>query len=65
MGIRIDPERIYHEHEVTAHLGIGFNELHRARKRGELRYKELSRGRRTYLGRWLLDWLTGPSEGRA
>lgn len=61
MGIRIEPERIYREHELIAECGFSFNELVRARERG-LRFKVLGRGRRAYLGRWLLDWLTRPEE---
>lgn len=64
MGQKIEPEVIYQEHELTA-LGW-FTELQLRRGRNEqgLRYTELTRGKRSYRGSWLLDWLEQASIAR-
>ena len=62
MGFTFEPNRFYGEHELLAPALFTFSELKRARDRGELRFKEVSRGRRTYLGAWLLAWLTGEGQ---
>ena len=61
LGVLFDPERVYSEYEVRT---LGFTEaaLKRVHDRGELACKEIGRGRRVYLGRWLLDWLTNCGE---
>jgi hypothetical protein len=59
--LTIHPDAIYDEAAVVLHLGIASDTLTRARRRKELRSSR--RGRRTYyLGRWLRDWLIGPSD---
>lgn len=57
MELTINREAIYREEDVLLRMGFTFNELARARKSGQLRYRDLGRGRRTYLGSWLLEWL--------
>jgi hypothetical protein len=62
MGVRIDPEAVYTEHEIRQ-LGLATEaELRRARDSGKLRSFSAGRGHRSYMGRWLLDWLQGTSE---
>jgi hypothetical protein len=59
MGVRIDPEAVYTEFEIRQ-LGLATEaDLKRARKRGDLKFRDLGRGHRTYLGSWLLAWFTG------
>lgn len=54
----IDPAAVYDDAAIVLHLGIPSSVLARARRSGELRFRR--RGRRNYyLGRSLLDWLTG------
>ena len=55
----INPDRLYQESEVILTLNLTYDQLRRARNKGELRYKEVGRGQRLYLGRWLLEWITG------
>jgi hypothetical protein len=56
--LHIDPDALYEDSTVVLTLDIPSATLARARREGRLRYSR--RGRRTYyLGRWLLDWLTG------
>lgn len=62
-GIELDPGRVYREEELIAASVFGSAELRAARDSGKLRANELTRGKRVYLGRWILDWLTGATEG--
>jgi hypothetical protein len=56
----IPPDAILDDSAVRHALGIHPDQLARARRRGGLRYSRRG-GRNYYLGRWLLDWLTGDS----
>jgi hypothetical protein len=57
MPARIDPEAFYTEFDVRQ-LGLATeSELKRARQSGKLRWKEIGRGHRAYLGSWLIAWL--------
>lgn len=66
-GVRVDPDIVYREHDLLADGLFSFNELAKGRAAGRLRFHEPIRGTRIYLGRWLLDWLTGaaPTTGGA
>ncbi len=59
-GIKIDPAAVYTESDVVLYQGFTSAELRRGRAKGELRCKEVVRGKRVYCGRWLLEWLGGP-----
>jgi hypothetical protein len=63
----IQPDGLYDDVLLYAVLGVSQQTLSRARAAGELRF--VRKGQRTlYLGRWVLDWLTGdtpaPADGR-
>ncbi len=57
----IDPDCFYDEASCRFSLGITGSALAKARKDGELRFTRRG-GRTRYLGRWLIDWLTGEAE---
>jgi len=60
----IDPAAFYDDATLHKELRIRFASLTRARESGELKYTRRG-GRIMYLGRWVLDWLTGePIEQR-
>jgi hypothetical protein len=55
---RIDPDALYDEGALILAMDLSSATLARARRTGALRFTR--KGHRTfYLGRWLLDWLTG------
>lgn len=58
IGKPIERDRCYTEREIILELGWTSGDLERARK-NNLRFKELAKGKRVYLGSWLLDWLEG------
>lgn len=56
MPFPIDPNAMYTELELRQAGAFSEYELKKARAQG-LRFKDLGRGSRCYLGRWLLQWL--------
>lgn len=55
MGIRIEADRYYPEHELRL-MGLDGEALEEARGRGELRGREVG-GTVVYKGAWVIDWL--------
>jgi len=58
--VRLDPEAWYNE-RVLRILGVAEKTLRDAVKAGELRCRDLGRGKRLFKGSWLLAWLEGPA----
>lgn len=58
MALQIKAEETYREEDLITFHGFTSAELKRGRKEG-LRCKEVGRGKRVYLGQWVLTWLTG------
>lgn len=62
-GVRIEPDAVYREEDLgAASPALDAAMLARARKRGQLRCREVTRGRRLYLGKWILAWLEGTTD---
>jgi hypothetical protein len=59
MAMQFDRDAWYSEYQLRQAGAFTEPMLAKARKAGELRYKEPSRGRRYYKGLWLLAWLHG------
>jgi hypothetical protein len=57
------PDSFYHECDLIVQYNLSEFTLARVRKSGALRFKELARGKRLYLGQWLIDWLSRPEGG--
>lgn len=57
----IEPARCYAESDLVLELGWTSAQIRRARAQG-LRYRDLGRGQRVYLGRAILDWLEGKGD---
>src|SRR5262249_13570974 len=60
--IRFDPEAFYDEDALRL-LGLDGTVLAKARRRGELRCRQVGRIR-LYKGEWLQQWLSAAEEGR-
>lgn len=56
--VKFDPAGWYTEYLLRL-MGISETVLRNATRRGKLRFKEVSRGCRIYLGAWLQEWLEG------
>ena len=59
--VRLDPEAIFDDGALRRMLHLPQSAVDRARKSGELRSTRKG-GRVLYLGRWVLDWLTGEED---
>jgi hypothetical protein len=56
--LNINPDAIYDDGAISLVLDLPSATLAQARKKGQLRYTR--KGKRIfYLGKWVLDWLTG------
>jgi hypothetical protein len=64
MSFRIEPDGVYLEEELRQWGLFSEADLKKARQAGELRFKEVRKGKRVYLGRWLLRWLYGPRKAK-
>jgi hypothetical protein len=61
ISCKIERDRIYDEGAVVLSLDLPSSTLAKARRAGDLRFAK--KGRRIlYLGRWVLEWLTGDEE---
>jgi len=61
--VHIDPAALYDDGALSLALDMPSATIQRARRDGLLRYTR--RGRRTlYLGKWVLEWLTGDPKPR-
>jgi len=65
VGFAIEAQRWYTEEELRRGGVLTESMLARGRRDGRLKYREPGRGKRLYLGQWLLDWLERPEEAEA